>query len=59
MFDNQIDCDVIFRVGEIGEVVMVYKYVLGSRSFVFYVMLYGFLVEKGDIFITDMEFYIF
>lgn len=55
MLDNQIDCDVTFRVGETGEVVMAHKYVLGSRSSVFYAMLYGPLAEKGDILITDME----
>lgn len=55
MLDNQIDCDVTFRVGEIREVVMAHKYVLGSRSSVFYAMLYGPLAEKGDILITDME----
>ncbi|XP_048731582.2 BTB/POZ domain-containing protein 6-like isoform X3 [Ostrea edulis] len=55
MLDNQIDCDVTFRVGEAREMVMAHKYVLGSRSAVFYAMLYGPMAEKGGIFITDME----
>ncbi|XP_062590119.1 BTB/POZ domain-containing protein 6-like [Saccostrea cucullata] len=55
MLDNQIDCDVTFRVGESREVIRAHKYVLGSRSAVFYAMLYGPLAEKEDILITDME----
>lgn len=51
-------CDVIFRVGM--KEIKVYKYVLVSRSNVFEVMLFGFLLEISDvIFILDIEFGIF
>lgn len=51
-------CDVIFRVGM--KEIKVYKYVLVSRSNVFEVMLFGYLLEISDvIFILDIEFGIF
>ena len=55
MLDNEIDCDVTFRVGDTQEVVRAHKYMLGSRSSVFYAMLYGALAERGEIHIPDME----
>ncbi|KAK3590972.1 hypothetical protein CHS0354_020325 [Potamilus streckersoni] len=55
MLENQVDCDVTFYVGKQKEDVNVHKYVLVSRSSVFYAMLCGPLHETGPINIPDIE----
>ena len=58
MLDHQIDCDVIFQLeNHEGKVVTLraHKYVLVSRSPVFFAMLNGPLAEKNrNIRITDV-----
>lgn len=53
-------CDVIFKVGMVGEEIKVYKYILVSRSNVFEVMLFGGLLEISDVIdVLDIEVEIF
>lgn len=46
MYENKIDCDVTFAVGPAKEVIAAHKYVLISRSAVFYAMLSGPLANS-------------
>lgn len=56
MFNNQIYCDVTFKVGTAGKEVKAHKYVLASRSSVFAAMLYGSLSEANDVIaVPDIE----
>ncbi|KAK3590978.1 hypothetical protein CHS0354_020331 [Potamilus streckersoni] len=55
MFENQMDCDVTFHVGKQRQIVKAHKYVLFSRSSVFYAMLCGPLQETGPIDVPDIE----
>lgn len=48
MLANQIACDVTFLVGDDHERILAHKYVLISRSCVFYAMLHGLMAEKPD-----------
>lgn len=60
MFNNQIYCDVTFKVGTAGKEVKAHKYVLASRSSVFAAMLYGSLSEANDVIaVPDIEAEIF
>ncbi|XP_067678142.1 BTB/POZ domain-containing protein 6-like [Haliotis asinina] len=59
MLTSEESCDVSFRVGKEETLVRAHRYVLMSRSCVFYAMLCGPLAEKDDIKITDMEVEIF
>lgn len=56
MFENQIHCDVNFRVGSRGQVLGAHRYVLESRSDVFTVMFHGPLAETGIIDVPEVEF---
>ena len=47
MLQHEIGCDVTFRVGVAGDEVRAHKYVLASRSSVFFAMLYG-PFQHGD-----------
>ncbi|XP_046576052.1 BTB/POZ domain-containing protein 6-like [Haliotis rubra] len=55
MLTSEDSCDVSFRVGKEGTPVRAHRYVLTSRSCVFYAMLCGPLAEKEDIKIPDVE----
>ena len=55
MLEHQISCDVTFLVGEGREEVRAHKFVLISRSPVFYAMFDGPLAEKGKVEIPDAE----
>jgi hypothetical protein len=56
MFEKQISCDVTFLVGVDKEKVEAHKYVLVSRSSVFYAMFCGPLATPGDdVVIQDMD----
>ncbi|KAK3105631.1 hypothetical protein FSP39_002314 [Pinctada imbricata] len=55
MLDNEIMCDVTFRLGEERLEVHAHKYMLASRSPVFHAMLNGPMTEKGNIEISDIE----
>lgn len=52
MLANQIACDVGFLVGDEQELVMAHKYVMISRSCVFYAMLHGLMAENADEYIS-------
>jgi hypothetical protein len=56
MLENKIVCDVTFIVGENKEEVQAHKYVLVSRSSVFYAMFCGPLATPGDnVVIPDID----
>ena len=55
MLDNQVDCDVTFCVSKQKQIISAHKYVLVSRSSVFYAMLRGPLQETGPIDVPDIE----
>ncbi|KAL3858818.1 hypothetical protein ACJMK2_009070 [Sinanodonta woodiana] len=55
MFENHVACDVTFFIGKQRLKVTAHKYVLISRSSVFYAMLCGLLQETGPINIPDIE----
>ncbi|XP_067678027.1 BTB/POZ domain-containing protein 6-like [Haliotis asinina] len=59
MLTSEESCDVSFRVGKEVTLVRAHRYVLMSRSCVFYAMLCGPLAEKEDIEIPDVEKEIF
>ncbi|XP_061194748.1 BTB/POZ domain-containing protein 6-like [Saccostrea echinata] len=60
MLTNQIQCDVTFKVGAEEKDVRAHRYVLGSRSSVFYAMLFGSLSDNAnDIIVPDIEHNIF
>ena len=57
MLVSQIACDVGFLVGDDQDLIMAHKYILISRSCVFYAMLQGLMAENADeyIAIPDIE----
>ncbi|KAL3858855.1 hypothetical protein ACJMK2_009105 [Sinanodonta woodiana] len=55
MFENHVACDVTFFIGKQRQKVTAHKYVLISRSSVFYAMLCGLLQETGPVNIPDIE----
>ena len=56
MLANQLGCDVTFLVGNDSKPIKAHKYVLASRSSVFYAMFYGSVSETSDeIKIPDIE----
>ncbi|KAL3858819.1 hypothetical protein ACJMK2_009071 [Sinanodonta woodiana] len=55
MLENHVACDVTFFIGKQRQEVTAHKYVLISRSSVFYAMLCGLLQETGPINIPDIE----
>ena len=55
MLDKQIICDVTFIMGAEHEEVHAHKFVLISRSPVFYAMFEGPLAEKGKVELPDVE----
>ncbi|XP_062588220.1 BTB/POZ domain-containing protein 6-like [Saccostrea cucullata] len=56
MLINQIQCDVTFKVGLEKKEVKAHRYVLGSRSSVFYTMLFGSLSgNSNNIVVPDIE----
>ncbi|XP_052097603.1 BTB/POZ domain-containing protein 2-like [Mytilus californianus] len=55
MLKNEIMCDVTLRVGERRSPIKAHKYMLASRSPVFYTMFEGSMPETGEIDIPDIE----
>ncbi|XP_076070728.1 BTB/POZ domain-containing protein 6-like [Mytilus galloprovincialis] len=55
MLENEIMCDVTFRVGESCKIIKAHKNILASRSLVFHTMFEGLLPEKGEINIPDID----
>ncbi|KAL3859328.1 hypothetical protein ACJMK2_009553 [Sinanodonta woodiana] len=59
MLENHVACDITFYVGKQRQEITAHKYVLVSRSSVFYAMLCGPLQETGQIDMPDIEPYVF
>ncbi|XP_052081272.1 BTB/POZ domain-containing protein 6-like [Mytilus californianus] len=55
MLKKEIMCDAIFRVGAEQSIVKVHKYMLASRSPVFYTMFEGACPEKGEVIVPDVN----
>lgn len=56
MLTNEIGCDITFLVGKERHRVSAHKYVLASRSCVFFAMFYGPAAESGnEIEVPDVE----
>ena len=55
MLENQLMCDVTFRVGPDENIIKAHKFMLASASPVFYSMFDGPMAEKGDVAIPDVE----
>ncbi|VDI43595.1 BTB/POZ domain-containing protein 1/2 [Mytilus galloprovincialis] len=55
MLEKEIMCDVTFRVGTDHSIIKAHKYMLASRSPVFYTMFEGSCPEKGEIIVTDIN----
>ena len=55
MLNNQLMCDVTFRVGSTKTLVKCHKFMLASVSPEFYSMFDGPMAEKGDASIPDIE----
>jgi len=55
MLTSELLCDVTFLLGEEQEVVHAHKFILSSRSPVFYAMFEGPMSEKGDIALPDIQ----
>ncbi|XP_046358858.2 BTB/POZ domain-containing protein 6-like [Haliotis rufescens] len=55
MLTHKIACDVSFRVGLKREIIMAHKYILVSRSSVFFSMFYGPLAEKAEVEIPEID----
>ena len=54
MFNRQLNCDVVFVVGGCRALVRAHRYVLLSRSDVFYRMFRGPMAESGPVVIPDV-----
>ena len=50
MLDNELACDVEFAVGSDSRLIKAHKYMLASRSPVFFAMLFGELATSSDAF---------
>ncbi|CAC5390002.1 BTBD3_6 [Mytilus coruscus] len=55
MLEKEIMCDVTFRVGTDQSIIKAHKYMLASRSPVFYTMFEGSCPEKGEIIVPDIN----
>ncbi|XP_067659358.1 BTB/POZ domain-containing protein 6-like [Haliotis asinina] len=55
MFDQQLACDVKFKVGQSRSPVGAHKYVLGARSDVFFTMFNGSIPQSNDVDVPDIE----
>ncbi|XP_063438760.1 BTB/POZ domain-containing protein 2-like [Mytilus trossulus] len=55
MLNNEILCDVMFRVGDDKKPIKAHKYMLSSRSAVFHTMFEGSHQETGDITVSDVD----
>jgi len=59
MLTEEVMCDVTFRVGSDKTTIKAHKYMLASRSPVFYTMFEGSLPETGEINVPDIDKNIF
>jgi hypothetical protein len=50
MLDNELACDAEFAVGSDGHLVKAHRYMLASRSPVFFAMFFGDLATSSDAF---------
>lgn len=55
MLEKEIMCDVTFRVGTDQTIIKAHKYMLASRSPVFYTMFEGSCPEKGEVIVPDVN----
>ncbi|XP_067664410.1 BTB/POZ domain-containing protein 6-like [Haliotis asinina] len=55
MLTRRIACDVIFRVGAHREIIFAHKFILVSRSPVFFSMFYGPIAEKDEVNIPEID----
>ncbi|XP_067659110.1 BTB/POZ domain-containing protein 6-like [Haliotis asinina] len=55
MFNQQLACDVKFKVGQSRSPVGAHKYVLGARSDVFFTMFNGSIPQSNDVDVPDIE----
>ncbi|XP_046576915.1 BTB/POZ domain-containing protein 6-like isoform X2 [Haliotis rubra] len=55
MLDQQLACDVKFKVGQSKSPVGAHKYVLGARSDVFFTMFNGSIPQSDDVDVPDIE----
>ena len=55
MLEHEIMCDISFRVGSEEKIVKAHKYILCSRSPVFFIMIEGSIPETGEITIPDID----
>ncbi|XP_076085638.1 BTB/POZ domain-containing protein 2-like [Mytilus galloprovincialis] len=55
MLNKEIMCDVTFLVGTDQSIIKAHKYMLASRSPVFYTMFKGSCPEKGEIIVPDIN----
>ncbi|XP_067658878.1 BTB/POZ domain-containing protein 6-like [Haliotis asinina] len=55
MFDQQLACDVKFKVEQSRSPVGAHKYVLGARSDVFFTMFNGSIPQSNDVDVPDIE----
>ncbi|XP_067658580.1 BTB/POZ domain-containing protein 6-like [Haliotis asinina] len=55
MFNQQLACDVKFKVGQSRSPVGAHKYVLGARSDVFFTMFNGSIPQSDDVDVPDIE----
>ncbi|VDI01533.1 BTB/POZ domain-containing protein 3-like [Mytilus galloprovincialis] len=55
MLEKEIMCDVTLRVGDEERPIKAHKYMMSSRSPVFYTMFEGSMPETGDILIPDID----
>lgn len=55
MLEHEIMCDISFRVGPEHRILKAHKYMLCSRSPVFYIMTQGSLPETGEIDVPDVD----
>ncbi|XP_063410715.1 BTB/POZ domain-containing protein 6-like isoform X2 [Mytilus trossulus] len=55
MLNKEIMCDVTFLVGTDQSIIKAHKYMLASRSPVFYTMFEGSCPEKGEIIVPDIN----
>jgi len=55
MLTEEVMCDVIFRVDSDKTQIKAHKYMLASRSPVFYTMFEGSLPETGEINVPDID----
>ncbi|CAC5403375.1 SPOP [Mytilus coruscus] len=55
MLEKEMMCDVTFRIGKVQSIIKAHKYMLASRSPVFYTMFEGSCPEEGEVIVPDIS----